>query len=262
MKRIWIGLLLAAGLSLAAQDATKKEKMEQAQKAAASFPQKSQVQRLFILKYADPSQLMNLLSVFDAKVRPNADMHALAVEASGEAMRAIEDAIQKLDVPSAMPKNIEMTVFLLVATDSGTPAGSAIPKDLDDVATQLKNTFPFKNYGLLDVLTFRTRTGQSVSTTSSGGSFQIGGRPVSVISSLRINSISVESDGSTVRIDKMNSDYRVPVQNGAAAPNDYSYQNLGLQTDLDIKEGQKVVVGRLGISHDQALFLVMMAKVL
>jgi len=37
---------------------------------------------------------------------------------------------------------------------------------------------------------------------------------------------------------------------------------LGIQTDLDIKEGQKVVVGRLGISHDQALFLVMMAKVL
>jgi hypothetical protein len=261
MKRIWIGLLLAAGLSLAAQDA-KKEKMEAAQKAAEKMEaaqKKPQVQRLFILKYADPSQLMNLLSVFDAQVRQNAELHALAIEATPEAMRAIEDAIQKLDVPSAMPKNIEMTVFLLVATDA-TPAGGAIPNDLDSVATQLKNTFPFKNYGLLDVLTFRTRTGQSVSTTSSGGSFQIGSRPVSVISSLRIASISVESDGSTVRIDKMNSSYRVPVPSGGGEQ--YNYQDLGIQTDLDIKEGQKVVVGRLGISHDQALFLVMVAKVL
>jgi hypothetical protein len=203
---------------------------------------------------------MNLLQVFDASVRQNAEMHALAIEASPEAMHAIEDAIQKLDVPSALPRNIEMTVFLLVATDSATPAGSPVPKELDDVATQLKNTFPFKSYGLLDVLTFRTRTGQSVSTTSSGGSFQIGTRPVSVISSLRIGSISVGSDGSTVRIDRMSSSYRVPVPSGGGEQ--YSYQDLGIQTDLDIKEGQKVVVGRLGISHDQALFLVMMAKVL
>jgi len=250
MKQILIGLLLAAGLSQAGQD-TKK---------ADTAPKKPQVQRLFILKYADPIQLMDLLRVFDAQVRQNAEMHALAIEASAEAMHAIEDAIQKLDVPAAMPKNIEMTIFLLVATDAAAPVGSAIPKELDDVATQLKNTFPFKNYGLLDVLTFRTRTGQSVSTTSSSGSFQFGSRQASVISSLRIASISVESDGSTVRIDKMNSNYKVPVPTGSGEG--YTLQDLGIQTDLDIKAGQKVVVGRLGISHDQALFLVMMAKVL
>jgi hypothetical protein len=241
MKRIWIGLLLAAGLSLAAQDGKKTD----------TAPKKPQIQRLFILKYADPLQLMDLLRVFDASVRQNAEMHALAIEASPEAMRAIEDAIQKLDVPSAMPKNVEMTVFLLVASDAAAAAsaGGAIPKDLDSVATQLKATFPFKNYGLLDVLTFRTRTGQPVNTTSSGGSLQIDNMPVSVITTVRINSISVESDGSTVRIDKLNTRYQ------------WGHQNLELSTDLDIKEGQKVVVGRLGISHDQALFLVMMAKV-
>jgi len=249
MKRMWIALVLAASVSLAAQDTKKGD----------TAPKKPQVQRLFILKYADPGQLMGLLQVFDASVRQNAEIHALAIEASPEAMRAIEDAIQRLDVPSALPKNIEMTVFLLVATDSATPAGSAVPKDLDDVVTQLKNTFPFKSYGLLDVLAFHTRTGQRVSSTSSGGSLQVGSRQVSVISSLRIDSISVQSDGSTVRVDRMNSSFRVPVPTGG---DQISYQDLGIQTDLDIKEGQKVVVGRVGMSHDQALFLVMMAKVL
>ena len=243
MKRILIGVLLAAGLSLAGQDAKKTD----------TAPKKPQVQRLFILKYADPVQLMNLLQVFDASVHQNAEMHALAVEATPEAMHAIEDAIQKLDVPAAMPKNVEMTVFLLVASDAAAAggAGGPIPKDLDSVATQLKAAFPFKNYGLLDVLTFRTRTGQPVNTTSSGGSLQLEGSPatVPVITTVRISSVSVESDGSTVRIDKLVSRYQ------------WGHQNLELSTDLDIKEGQKVVVGRLGISHDQALFLVMMAKV-
>jgi hypothetical protein len=37
--------------------------------------------------------------------------------------------------------------------------------------------------------------------------------------------------------------------------------NLGLTTDVDIKEGQKVVIGRMGIGKDQALFLVMTVKI-
>ena len=252
MKKIWIASLLAA-TAMAGQDARKSD----------AQPKKPVVQKLFILKYADTAQLRGLLRVFDASVQESPELHAITVEASPDAMRAIEDAIQKLDVPSAAPKNVEMTVYLLAATDSATPAGSAIPKDLDNVVTQLKNTFPFKNYGLLDVLTFRTRTGQRVHTNSSGGSLPIGGRPVSILTSLDISSISVQGDGSSLRVDRLNSDLRVPVPTGVL-PTDtqYNYQNLGIQTDLDIKDGQKVVVGRLGMSHDQALFLVMVAKIL
>ena len=50
---------------------------------------------------------------------------------------------------------------------------------------------------------------------------------------------------------------KLPVPSGTA----FNYQNLNMNTDLDIKEGQKVVVGRFGISHDQALFLVLTARV-
>jgi hypothetical protein len=84
---------------------------------------------------------------------------------------------------------------------------------------------------------------------------------VSVITSLRINSISVQGDG-TVRIDGMSSQFKAPVATGSGSDTSYNYIDLGIQTDLDIKEGQKVVVGRVGMSHDQALFLVMVARVL
>jgi hypothetical protein len=180
-------------------------------------------------------------------------------------MHAIEDAVQKLDTPSAAPKNVDMTVFLLVASESATAGSFVIPVDLGSTVTQLKNTFPFKNYGLLDVLTFQTRTGQRVASTSSGGSLPVGSRSVAVTTTLKIDSIGVQADGHTLRVDRLNAQLRVPMSTGVAgspSESQFSYQDLGIQTDLDIKEGQKVVVGRLGISHDQALFLVLMAKVL
>ncbi len=245
MKKIWIVLLLA--LSAMAQDASKAETPT--------------TKKLFILKYADPGQLRELISVFGGAVRQSPELHAITVEASPEAMRAIEDAIQKLDVPSATPKNVEMTMFLLVASDS-TAIGSVIPKDVDSVVSQLKNTFPFKNYGLWDVITFRTRTGQLVRTTSSGGAIQIGSKSVPVITQLSITSIALQSDGNTLRIDRLNAQFRVPQPTGGPGSDQFQYIDMQMQTDLDVKEGQKVVVGRLGLSHDQALFLVMTAKVL
>jgi len=37
--------------------------------------------------------------------------------------------------------------------------------------------------------------------------------------------------------------------------------NLSLSASVDLKEGQKVVVGRIGVAHDQALFVVLTAHV-
>ena len=113
--------------------------------------------------------------------------------------------------PRPLPKNVDMTVFLLVASDSAAAAaGAAIPKDLDSVVTQLKNTFPFKNYGLLDVSDFRTRTGQTVRATSSGGSLPIGNKPVSVITTCPSTPSACRATGARLRVDSLNAQIRVP----------------------------------------------------
>lgn len=248
MKRFLLALLLIA-LPLAAQEEKKPEP-----KPAPT------VQRLFMLKYADPQSLANLLRVFHATIWPDRDLRALSVDASAEAMAGIEDAIKHLDVPAAAPTNVDMTVYLVVGHEGESPAGSAtLPKDLDSVVTQLKNAFAFKAYSLLDALELRTRTGQGASTTSSGGTVQISeGHSQPVTTSFKIRSASIGSDGSTVRVDSLNASIKMPVPNGNGGS---IYTDLGISTDLDIKEGQKVVVGRLGISRDQALFLVMTVKI-
>ncbi len=243
MKRILMIALLAA-LPLAAQE---KRPEAETQKM---------VQKLFILKYVDPRAVEPLLRVFGQAV-PNAELHAIAVTASSQNMPAIEEAITRLDTPPAAPKNIDLTFYFLIGTEGDGGQGAALPKDLDSVVTQLKNTFPFKNYRLMDVLTARSRTGRNVDVSSIGGSItSTTTEPVQT--KLHINSVSIGGDGSTIRIDGLKTNSFVPYSTDLGS----NMRDLGLSTDVDMKEGQKVVVGRVGLSRDQALFVVLTGKIL
>jgi hypothetical protein len=226
----------------------------------AQAPAAPMVQKLFILKYADPNVVRGLVRSFGASAETNAEMRALAVSGTQTQVAAIEEAIAKLDTPAAAPKNIELTCYMVIGSESASEGGfgGPTPKELDSVVTQLRNAFAFKNYRLLDVLTVRARTGQRAETTSTGGTMENG--PLShqqIVTSFHLNSTSIGTDGSTVHIEGLRTDLRLPM----AANNGFSYVNLNLNSDVDIKEGQKVVVGRLGVTNGQALFVVLVAKV-
>jgi len=220
-------------------------------------PAPAVIQKLIPLKYADPRTIADLLRIFEGSIISNTEMHALAVKASPQTMQAIEEAVARLDTPAAAPKDIDLTIHLLVGSDSEGSIGGPAPKDLESVVTQLKNTFPFKNYRQLDVMTLRTRTGQRAGTESSGGFMQFGTITKPVVTSFSLNSSSVGADGTTVRLDQIRSNTRIPVE---VQPGNFNFQELTLNTDLDIKEGQKVVMGRMGINREQALFLVLTAR--
>ena len=252
MKRLLFALLLIA-LPLAAQEAKKEDQKSNTQPAG------QRVQKLFLLKYADPGKVAELLRVFNATVSPNSDMHALAVEtAIGPSMAAIEEAIQRLDVPSAASKNIEMTAYLLMGGEGAGTEPGALPKELDSPMAQLKNAFPFKSYRLLDILALRTRVGQRASTSSVGRPMQVGTNVQSPITQFRINSAGIGSDETTIRVDGLNLGIRIPVRSGSGEQ--FSFQEVGLSADVDIKQGQKVVIGRVSVA-DSALFVVLTAQV-
>jgi hypothetical protein len=249
MKRLLFAVLLMA-LPLAAQEAKKEES-----NAPSAGPR---IQKLFVLKYADPVHVATLLSVFTGAVRTDSDLHALAVETTSEStLRAIEEAIQGLDVPSVGPRDIEMTAYLLIGGDSAGTEPSAMPKELDSVIAQLKNAFAFKSYRLMDILALRTRVGQRASNSSVGRPMQMGTGSPAPVTQFRINSAGIGSDETTVRIDGLNLSSRIPVQ---SIPGQYNYQDVGLQADVDIKQGQKVVIGRVSVA-ESALFVVLTAQV-
>lgn len=249
MNRFLLLVMLAAA-PLAAQDQPKKAEDNQ-----------PQVQKVFILKYADPVSVARLLSIFGVNRSPDFSLHALAVSGSADVMPAVEDAIKRLDVPAAAAQNVELNVYYLIGGDADTTPGGAVPKELDSVVAQLKNSFAFKTYRLLDTLTLRTRTGTGADTSGSPGPVAPGGPAVST--QFRMRSASLSADSSTVRIDGLKAGVRMPIAATGSTPAAPQYQvmDLGVNADIDVKEGQKVVVGRLSVNKDQALFLVLTARI-
>jgi hypothetical protein len=249
MRRLSLALLLCAPLF--AQEQKKPE---------TPAPQGTKV---IILKYADPNRVANLLQILGCCIRADSDLHALVVSTSPTGMAAIEDAVKRLDVPESASQDFELTAFYVVGGPDENPAAGApplpaVPKDLDSVIAQLKSTFPFKAYHLLDTLVLRTRAGRGAST--SGTPSLRGCESTACVSEFRIGSASLGPDGTTIRIDNLHAGIKrlLPAASGLTQSNSVT---LGIDTEVDIKEGQKVVVGRVGMQDNQALFLVLTAKV-
>jgi hypothetical protein len=209
------------------------------------------IQKLVTLKYADPQSVAGLLRNFGVDLQVDNRMKVIALSGPRNRVTTAEDAIKQLDVPSAGQKDIDLTVYFVVGSDQSNVTGSPIPKELDSTVATLKSTFPFKNYVMLDVLSLRTRSG--VNADASG---QLTGNR---ITDFRVRSASLDGDGGMIRLDNLKAGLRVPIGAGEKM----QYIDTGISTDVvDVKEGQKLVVGRSSLNGpDTALFLVLIAKV-
>jgi hypothetical protein len=239
MKRIlMLSLLLVAPL-MAQTDAAKPQVPER-------------VQKLVTLKYVDPQAIQNLIRMFNVDVTLNEQMRVMALSGTRERLAAAEEAIKQLDVPSAAQKNIELTVYFVVGSEQDKPTGNAIPQELQSTVAQLKNSFPFKTYSLLDVLSLRARSGVGAETSG-----QYGSR----ITQFKVRSATLEADGAMIRLDNVHAGIRNPVQDG---PSKITYVDTGISADVvDVKEGQRLVIGRSSMDGpEKALFLVLIAKVI
>ena len=214
--------------------------------------------RVFQLKYTDPKQLTGLLAPF-GPVITNPEMKALTITALKESFPAIEEIIHRLDVPA---RNIEVTIYLLSAL--GTPSAGAIPAELESVVKQLKSMFSYKSYQLIDTELIRVRAGEGgeVSGIINGVPAIEGARPVSQIK-FKSATFSTDERGVTIRIDLLRLGVKVPTVSGSnGGQKQYLYIDTGISTDVDIREGQKVVVGKANMDGtDRASIVVLTAKV-
>ena len=119
---------------------------------------------------------------------------------------------------------------------------------------------------MLDALTLRTRAGSSAETS---GILNASNPPRMSVFSIRNTTVS--EDGTTIRIDRMHAGLRIPsthygtvdAKTGVKYQGSVEYINSGIDQDVDVKEGQKVVVGRSSLEGpQQALFLVLTAHVI
>jgi hypothetical protein len=154
------------------------------------------------------------------------------------------------DKQAAANTNTELTVYLL----SGSPQGTAddVPQDLGPTVKQLHSIFAYKSYKLNESFILRGRSGNASTEgilPGSGLHYRFGYRRIQVLGEAPR---AVHIDGLSLSLSK-------PV----VAPD--GHQGLetvaSISTDLDIREGQKTVVGKSSVSSTgDALILVIVPK--
>lgn len=222
--------------------------------------QEPKVEKVFQLKYADANRVAKLLNrhgvVWDDQLR------ALVVSGPKSDMAEVEQIIQRFDVPPPPVLNIDVTIYLMSAL--GTPSSSAVPPELEAVVKQLKNTFSYKGYQLIDTEVMRVRAGQGgeVSGVVNGAPSVDGNKTISQVKFFSA-SVSTDEKGRSIRIDSLKVGFKIPVTSGSGpGQKQYQYIDTGINTNVDVREGQKVVVGKSNMDgSDRASIVVLTAKV-
>ena len=217
------------------------------------------VQKIIELKHTDVGTIQNLLTVFGVQIRAGAaGSRVLAVSGNKESVAALEEAVKRLDVPQPAKKNIELTVYMILA--DGEPGGK-VPPELEGVVKQLRGLFQYSSYQLLESFQLRTREDQWSelsgiapplirSATGPQATYQFKVRP----------SVNLADKGVTIRLDGLKFGLRVPLMTGSSQ---WQYTETGINTEADIREGQKVVIGKASASSDKpsAVVLVVSARI-
>jgi len=218
-------------------------------------PRPGETMRLFEIKHADVNKLCSLLALF-ARTSCNGDLRVVAVAGSPEVIAAVEDAVKRLDVLPPTRKNIELTLQFVRASDQPSTSPE-LPADLQGVVKQLRALSPYKSFGLLDTVVTRGRDGQRDGTASGvlpGRSDEKGS--IEYFIAYGLTSIASDDKGRMVRIDRLKLRFIPHGINPGAS-------NLGIETDIDLREGQKTVIGKSSIdTTGAAMVVVLSVKVL
>ncbi len=245
-----VSVALILGTALCAQEKKEPE--------ATSGPLKGWVSKVVEIKHRDVSQFVGLLGALGVRGVPSPELKVIALSGPSDMVEAAAKAIQRLDVPSAAAKNIELTVYLLSGSPDAAQAGK-IPPELEGVTKQLRGLFSYQSFHLLETMILRVRDGEDGEANGVGPAPD-SGVGLTAKSSYRVMfrsvSLTAGDKGNVVRIGRLMFSSRVPVGNPLAL------QNAGFTTGVDVGEGQKVVVGKANIDgSNSAMFLVVTARV-
>ena len=200
------------------------------------------------LKNADVNRIVQLISHPGISVRADAALRVISVQADYSIVPVLEEAIRKMDVAPPAASNIELTVYLVSASVKE-GAGQPIPADLAPAVKQVAAVIGDRNYRLIDSLVLRGRDGQGGSASGALPGFGEG-------ANYQFEYNRATASGSSPRLIKID---RISLQVHALRSGNFLQSRIN--TDLDAKEGQKIVVGKSNADPDTALILVLVAKV-
>jgi hypothetical protein len=193
------------------------------------------------------------------EVRADDPLKAIVLRGKAADVSALENTIRELDSTSSDSgsKNVELTVYLLSGSSSSlSTAAESIPAVIAPVVKQLHAVFPYSNYQLLSTMLLRSGEGTPSSTDGllkPFGKAAEGSTPSTYSVRYKAARVSPDNAGPSIHLTGFHFQLRVPMVQ--------TVFDAGIDTDIDLREGQRVVVGKSNLENvDSALFVVLMAK--
>lgn len=281
-----LSLALAVALSLCAAPAARAQDEQQQQpkqtaQAAPAPPQDDSVtekgfrSKIIELKHRDPNALYSVVRPLGSGFRGstitfNRDLRLLTIRDFPENIAAIEEALRRLDTPEPARPDIEFRVHILIAANNPqAPGGGAdgYPAELNEVIKQLRTTLTYKSYYMMSSQVLRTKEGPAGLGNKGVAEFKLApdtaGHEHPIFYEYRINNISLDPAtpaGWKVNIGTFNFGVRIPLVVGGSG-NVVQYENVGFNTPVSMREGEKVVVGTTSM-QDKGIVIVIVANVI
>jgi hypothetical protein len=219
------------------------------------------VTKVFQLKNTDVDGVYQAVTMFSGVANANRSMRLVMWTGPKDLAPAVEDAVRKLDVVPQTVPNVELT-FFLVSASKGVSDGKELPAELEGVAKQLKGVFGLTRLSLLEATVIRARAGsdamaegivQGLGDPNNPARYRIRFDPVSV---------SPGEAGRVVRLARLSLELTVTNVVKSGGSESLSKNLADLRTDVEFREGQKVVVGKATMDNlGNSLFLVVNGKV-
>ena len=215
------------------------------------------------------SRLVRLLKAFNVSYTSDDRLRTILVYGPKDVVEQMKKVVQELDRPgseAAMGRNIDLTLtFLRCSIKAPAEASAPLPADLEPVAKQLRAATQYKQVEVWDVVPMRIQEGKETNQSARLPSKTLGVQGANPMAQIRLKPDAVTQRDSvrSVRFEHFNVNFRIHYSTGGGPLNtQYQIMEVGLNTSGDFKEGQKTVLGKIGLDDDSAVFVVVALKVL
>lgn len=205
------------------------------------------------LRHIKANYAAQLAAAFgDGKVKFHflGDSPNLVINGPPELLAAIETAIKKADVPPKPAPNVELTFYVLAGGEGA--SGGPLPEELSGVAKQVKGLLGMTALKLVESIQIRSRAGAG--GEASGVMGKSTGNPS--LYQLRFGEVSVEGEPGArfLRLSRL--------KFGGKIATGSNYLETGFNTDVDLRDGQKIVIGKSSLdTSGTPYFVVVTGKV-
>ncbi len=211
------------------------------------------------IKHADVHEVQHALGIFGFQDAPTVG-NSIVLNGPKDRVDAAVEAIQKMDVAPAPVSDIEVTAYLITASEEPNAEPVPLPDGLAAVVTQLKGLFHYRGYRLLESGVVRCRSGSGGGVNGSIPAPDNAVHDKGQYSFFFGRATLLGGTDRVIHLEGLRLDLKSPYPVSAQQ---IQYASSSIRTDVDIREGQKVVVGKASTASgkDGALILVLSAKV-